>query len=182
MARSSRQSAVIGGLSTLATFHTMRQSLREFLRDGRDKAAPCGVQLDVTVCFAPLVRWVLSLWHSQQLALAIDATTHADRATALVVSVLYRGSAVPIAWVILPGNRPGPWIPHVLELLKLVSAEVPKGMTVLVMTDRGLWSPRLWKQIRALGWHPLMRVRTNTIFQPSGGCRGRAIKLIPGPG
>lgn len=182
MAKSSCQSAVIGGLSALATFHTLRQYLREFLLDGRDKAAPCEVQLDVTACFAPLVRWVLSLWHSQHLALAIDATTHGDRVTALVVSVLYRGSAIPIAWAILPGNRPGPWIPHVLELLKLVSAEVPKDMTVLVMTDRGLWSPRLWCRIRTLGWHPLMRVKTNTVFQPSRGCRNRAIELIPGPG
>lgn len=81
---------MIGGLSGLATFHTLRQCLREFLLDGRDKAAPCGVRLDVTACVAPLVRWVLSLWHSQHLALAIDATTHGDRVTALVVSVLYR--------------------------------------------------------------------------------------------
>ncbi|MCH9009390.1 MAG: hypothetical protein IIC21_02035 [Chloroflexi bacterium] len=107
MAKSSCQSAVIGGLSALATFHTLRQYLREFLLDGRDKAAPCEVQLDVTACFAPLVRWVLSLWHSQHLALAIDATTHGDRVTALVVSVLYRGSAIPIAWAILPGIVPG---------------------------------------------------------------------------
>lgn len=182
MAKSSCQSAVIGGLSALATFHTLRQYLREFLLDGRDKAAPCEVQLDVTFCFAPLMRWVLSLWHSRHLAMAIDATTHGDRVTALVVSVLYRGSAIPIAWVMLPGNRPGPWVPHILELLKLVGAEVPKDMTVLVMTDRGLWSPRLWSRIRSLGWHPLMRVKTNTVFQPSGGCRNRAIKLIPGPG
>ena len=38
------------------------------------------------------------------------------------------------------------------------------------------------KQIRALGWHPLMRVKNNTTFQPLQGCRLPARQLIPGPG
>lgn len=33
-----------------------------------------------------------------------------EQLVALVVSVLYRGSALPVAWVILPGNAPGPWL------------------------------------------------------------------------
>ncbi|MCH7620568.1 MAG: transposase [Chloroflexi bacterium] len=57
-----------------------------------------------------------------------------------------------------------------------------KSMTVVVMTDRGLGSPRLWQQIRALGWHPLMRVKNNTSFQPLQGQRQQARRLIPGPG
>jgi len=182
LAKSACQSAVISALSSIATFHTKRQYLREFLRDGNEKATPCNTQLDVTLCFAPLLRWLLSLWKGQQLALAIDATSQGDRVVALVVSVLYRGSAIPIAWSILPANRPGPWIPDILRLLQLLAPEVPKSMEVVVMTDRGLWSPRLWKQIRALRWHPLMRVKKNTSFQPLQGRRQPARQLIPGPG
>lgn len=182
LAKSACQSAVIGALSTIATFHTLRQYLREFLRDGSEKATPCNTQLDVTLCFAPLVRWLLSLWKGQQLALAIDATSHGVQVVALVVSVLYRGSAIPIAWTIMPANRPGPWIPEILRLLQVLGPEVPKTMGVVVMTDRGLWSPHLWKQIRTLGWHPLMRVKNNTTFQPLQGCRQPARQLIPGPG
>ncbi len=182
LAKSACQSAVIGALSSIASFHALRQYLREFLRDGSEKATPCNTQLDVTLCFAPLLRWLLSLWQGQQLALAIDATAHGTQVAALVVSVLYRGSAIPIAWKIMPGNRPGAWIPEILGLLQILGPEVPKSMTVVVMTDRGLWSPRLWKQIRSLGWHPLMRVKNNTIFQPLQGCRQPARQLIPGPG
>ncbi len=182
MAKSACQSAVIDALSSIATFHALRQYLREFLRDGSEKATPCNIQLDVTLCFAPLLRWLLSLWKGQQLALAVDATAHQDRVVALVVSVLYRGSAIPIAWTILPANRSGAWIPEILRLLQLLAPEVSKSMEVLVMTDRGLWSPRLWKQIRALGWHPLMRVKNNTSFQPLQVQRRQARTLIPGPG
>ena len=182
LAKSACQSAVISALSSIATFHTKRQYLREFLRDGSEKATPCNTQLDVTLCFAPLLRWLLSLWKGQQLALAIDATSQGDRVVALVVSVLYRGSAIPIAWSILPANRKGPWIPSILQLLQLLAPEVPRSMNVVVMTDRGLWSPRIWKPIRAVGWHPLMRVKNNTSFQPLQGRRQPARQLIPGPG
>lgn len=60
------------------------------------------------LCFAPFVRWLLSMRQSQRLAMAIDATTHKNQVTALVVGVPYLGSAIPIVWSVLPGNRPGP--------------------------------------------------------------------------
>jgi hypothetical protein len=65
------------------------------LYDGSDKAAPCQTQLDASQCFAPLLRWLLAWWQGQELALAIDATAHGERMVVLVVSVLYRSSAIP---------------------------------------------------------------------------------------
>ena len=67
---------------------------------------------------------------------------------ALVVSVLYRGSAIPVAWAVLPGNAPGAWMGPILRLLRRLRPAVPPGWTVLVLADRGLWSPRLWRRIR----------------------------------
>ena len=182
LARSACQNSVIAALLAIGRWQSLRQYLREWLYDGKDKAAPCRTQVEMKLCFAPLLRWLLSWWTGEQLALAIDATTHRDRVSAVVVSVLYRSSAIPVAWHILPGNRPGPWIAPTLHLLSLLGPVVPKTMSVLVLTDRGLWSPRLWNGIRALGWHPLMRVKNNTTFQPQGGCRLPASTLVPGPG
>ena len=108
LSKSATQSAVIAALSTLGAFYTLRQYLREWLLDGPDKATPCHTQLEVTRCFAPLLRWLLSLWQCRELALAIDATAHGEQTVALVISVLYRGSVIPLAWQILPANRPGP--------------------------------------------------------------------------
>ena len=101
---------------------------------------------------------------------------------ALVVSVLYRGSAIPVAWHILPANQKGPWLSPILDLLHRLAPAIPQTTTVLVLTDRGLGSPRLWQGIGSLGWHPLMRVKGNTSFQPLGGTRQPAAQLIPGPG
>jgi hypothetical protein len=182
LAQSACQSAVVIALLSIGAFNSVRQHLRQWLYDGPDKANPCHSQLEVKLCFAPLVRWVIALWQADCLALAIDSTLHKDRVCVLVVSVLYRGCAIPVAWCSLPANQKGPWVAPIMELLGAIKPAVPSDMRVLVMSDRGLWSPRLWNQIRSLGWHPLMRLKTNTVFQPQGGCRLPAMRLVAGVG
>ena len=85
-------------------------------------------------------------------------------------------------WHILPANRPGPWIEPITELLEQLAAAVPQNMLVIVGWDRGLRSPRRWRQIVALGWHPYLRQSVNTVFCPEGGTRWPARALVPGPG
>ena len=183
LAQSACQSAVITALLFLGAWDTIRGRLRDWLYDGHDKAAPCQTQVEVRTCFAALLRWLLSWWQSHDLAFAIDATLHGDQVTALVVSVLYRGSAIPVAWYILPANQPGAWMGPILHLLRLLRPAIPAHLTVLILADRGLWSPRLWKRIRDLGWHPLLRIQDTTTFTPAGRDRLRSRDLVqPGQG
>jgi hypothetical protein len=183
LAGSACQAAVIAALLPLgATEHALRQRLREWLYAGADKAAPCTVELDVGRCFAPLLRWVLAWWTGDAVPLAIDATALGDKLVVLRVSVLYRGCAIPVAWHVLPGNRRGAWVPPILALLARLAPAVPPETTVLVQTDRGLWSRRLWDGIRAHGWHPLMRVQQTITFAPAGQRRGPVRSLVAGPG
>lgn len=182
LAKNACQNAVLGALVMLGKWQTRRQYLREWLYDGHDRACRSQTEVEVTACFAPLLRWILAWWQSADLALALDATYHGDQQVALVVSVLYRACAIPVAWAILPANQEGAWLPHQLRLLRLLWPAVPAQLTVLVLTDRGLWSPRLWRRIRRLGWHPLMRVRPETTFAPIGQARRPAKTLVPGPG
>ena len=162
--------------------HATRARLREWLYDGGDRAAPCATSLAVETCFAPLLGWVVRWWVGDMLPLAIDATSLRDRHVVLSISVLYRSSAIPVAWVVLPHRGRAAWVPHLERLLSLLAPAVPTGLTVLVMTDRGLWSPTLWRQSRAQGWHPLMRIRPDATFAPAGQRRHRAHELVPGAG
>lgn len=182
LAGSACQSAVVTALAGTESTERWRQYLREWLYDGADRASPCQTCLEVSTCFAPLLGWVLSWWHATQLALAIDATYQRDRWVVLSVSVLYRGSAIPVAWQVLPGNTPVSWGPALTKLLSQLAPCIPPTMTVLVLTDRGLWSPRLWEQLRRLGWHPLMRLRPEATFAPTGATRQPAAGLLAGPG
>jgi Transposase DDE domain len=183
LAGSACQNAVITALAgSLREWHAIRQYLREWLYDGADKATPCTAQVEVQACFVPLLRWVLALWQGTDLALAVDATAHGPTVTALVVSVLYRGTAIPVAWVIVQGNTTGAWMPAILRLLRQLHPAVPPQMRVVVLADRGLWSPRLWKRITDLGWHPLLRLTGSITFAPTGEQRQQACVLVPGPG
>jgi DDE family transposase len=183
VAGSACQGAVIAALLPMgSTLHALRQRLRDWLADGADKAAPCKVELEVATCFAPLLRWVLAWWRGEALPLAIDATALGDRVVVLTVSVLYRGCAIPVAWHVLAANREGAWVPPILALLDRLAPAVPPGVVVVVQTDRGLWSNRLWDGIRSLGWHPLMRLQLASTFTPIRRQRVPVRPLVPGPG
>jgi hypothetical protein len=184
VAGSACQTAVVAALLPLGLgVHAVRQYLREWLYDGADRAAPCGASLDVRACFAPLLRWVLGWWQGTDLPLAIDATSLGSRLVVLSVSVPYRGSAIPVAWQVVPATAEGAWMADFLALLALVRPAVPAGWTVLVLADRGLWSPKLWDALRPWEWHPLLRLTGRCTFRPAGQRqRVRATRLVPGPG
>src|SRR3954465_4769678 len=151
LAQSACQAAVLAAPLPWAPHHALRQRLREWLLDGVDKAVPCAAQVDVERCFAPLLRRVLAWRQGRELALAVAATAHREDVVALVVSVLCRGSAIPVAWAVPPGNAPGAWMGPILRLLRRLRPAVPPGWTGLVLADRGLWSPRLWRRTRRPG-------------------------------
>ena len=181
LAGSACQNAVVSALSPWRSWNNLRQYLREWLYDGSDRARPCQTQLDVRLCFAPLLRWVLAWWCSGRLALAIDPTLKGDQITAIVISVLYRGCAIPVAWSIHRANQPGSWIDPTVELLRELAPAVPHDMTVIVLCDRGISSPKLWSQIRAQGWHPCMRYQRNITFCADDGKRLPARRFVSRP-
>ena len=146
---------------------TLRQRLREFCFDAQDKRGPKRRQLEVEACFAGLLGWVLGWWKGHQLALALDATYLGARFVVLAASVVYRGCAIPVAWKVLPANRPGSWRGYWVRLLGRLRQDIPRSMTVLVLADRGLYARWLFRRIRRLGWHPLLRVNGQGHFRPA---------------
>jgi hypothetical protein len=188
-AGSACESAVLNSLAAAAdcgagfgSADSLRQRLREWLRDGKHKAAPCKTQVELSACFPELLRWALCWWQGRQVALAIDATSRKDKLTVLCISLLYRSSAIPLAWHVTVGNNKGPWIAPLLALLSKLATAMPKQLEVLVLTDRGLNSRGLWFKLLELGWHPLMRQAANVTFRPAGQQRVKASSLVRGPG
>ena len=55
-----------------------------------------------------------------------------------------------------------------MEPLQALAPAVPREMTVVALCDRGLASPKLWRQILAQGWHPYMRYPKNVTFCAEG--------------
>ena len=143
---------------------TMREQLRDWYRDAQHKSgAKRGRQrrsLEVPLCFAPLLCWVVA-WTDpscRQLALAMDASTLGQRFTILSISVVVRGCAIPIAWRVVEATRAGAWRPHWAALFGHLPGSVPADWRVLGLADRGLYARWLLTTIQALGWHPFLRI------------------------
>jgi hypothetical protein len=142
------------------TYDAMRQRLREWYWEAQAKHGTQRRSLEVQVCFGPLLAWIVRGWPTDErrLALALDATDLGERFTVLVISVLYRGCALPVAWYVIARHQPGAWQPQWLRLLRSLRAALPSDWLVLVLADSGLYSPRLFRTIRRLRWHPYLRV------------------------
>ena len=185
LARSCALSAVSGLLAAgmQRNEQTVRQQLREWYYDARRKRGPKRQALRVETCFAPLLRWVVCWWQGTQLALALAATTLGQRFVVLAVSVVYRGCAIPVAWVILPAGAKHAWRREWLRLLRLLRPAIPHGWTVIVLADRGLYAPWLFRRITRLGWHPFVRINTGGSFRPAGATCWRPLASVaPRPG
>jgi len=149
--------------------NSLRQRLRQWCYNAQDKNGKKRDQLDVEACFPFILKWIISLWQGKHIALALDATALSDRLTVLAISVLYRGCGIPVAWKILKGNTKGSWNKHWLHMLKLLKPAIPDDMTVIALTDRGLFSRDVFHGIRRLGWHPFMRRSVLGMFRPACG-------------
>lgn len=149
-------------------FDTVRQRLREFYQEASQKRGSHRKDFRVDGCFAPLLRWVTSFWSDKRVALALDVTNLGSRFHVLCISALYGGIGIPIAWKIVIGNQPDPWHPHWCSLLQALQGVLGSEWQVVVVSDRGLESSRLFREIVALGWHPLMRIKRAAAFRPKG--------------
>ncbi len=177
------------GLTTITVFlaqlldkkeNTVRQQLREWYRDRKDKKGKKRASLDVTTCFGPLMRWILKGWppEEKRLALAADASTLGQRFTVLVISVVYRGCGIPVAWKVVSATTKGAWKPHWQDLLTHLKDSVPTDWFVIVTTDRGLYADWLYNQIQSNQWHPFMRINEQGQFRLASSQQFRPLNTL----
>lgn len=179
------------GLSSIVAFLSMvmeespgrlRQRLREWNYEASQKRGDQRRAIAVERSFAPLLRWILRDWGTpRQLTLAMDVTYLGDRFTILAISVVYRGCALPVAWRVLRGNVKGEWHPHWMTLLQALNPAVPGKWTVYVLTDRGLYSKRLFEALVQLGWHPMMRIRVQGLCRRERAKTWRSLSSLARP-
>lgn len=165
------------GLSTVIVFlavdlrvqvNTIRQRLKEFYKPAEKKAGTKRQQLDVTLCFAALLRWITGSLQDHRLVLALDPTNLTSKFHVLTISVVYRSVAIPVAWKVIQAEQKGSWNTHWKALLDKLKGFLDETWQVLVLSDRGLESAELFEHIVGVGWHPIMRVKAQGMFRPKG--------------
>lgn len=167
--------------------NTARQRLKEWYKEGKAKAKQGNkrVSLEVAKCFAPLLKWVLDLLpkETQELPIALDATSNKQNFTVLSINVLYRGSGIPVAWKIVKGTEKGSWKPYWIELLSSLKGIVPSDWKVIVGADRGLYADWLYQEIVNLDWHPFLRINHQGQYKlPSSSSWQPLATVVPSTG
>lgn len=162
-----------------------RQRLREWCWDKQDKQGKQRVDWEVSQSFAPLMRWIVALWSSEEhrLVLAIDATSLKKLFVVLSISVVYRGCAIPVAWAVLPEGQKGSWKEPWLRLFTCLQGCTPADWLVIVTADRGLYARWLYEAIQRCGWHPFLRINQRSMYRPKGSSDFRPMsQLLSSPG
>ena len=180
------------GLTTIVSFlsllldespQNLRQRLREWNYEEHQKRGVGRQALVVRNSFAPLLRWITSdMLGASQITLALDVTYLGERFTILAISVVYRGCALPVAWRIVAGNTKGEWHPLWVELINLLKPALPDNWTVYVLTDRGLYSKRLFQVLVDAHWHPMMRIRTQGLWRRERAKTWKHLSRLARPG
>lgn len=140
--------------------NTVRQRLKEWYQEAEAKTGNKRCSLDVSSCFAPLMRWVISLLprNIEQIALALDATSISDKFVVLSLNILLAGCGIPMAWCVVKSSEPGSWKPHWQKLIAKLQDAIPRSFEVIVTADRGLYAAWLYQVIVQAGWHPFLRI------------------------
>jgi hypothetical protein len=176
--------ATLGAMLLHQSDQTVRERLHEWRRPAeRKRGASQGGKrrdLDVTTCFAPLLRWVIQLLPTdcRTLAVAMDASTLGRGFTILNISVVIRGSAIPIAWTIVAATAKGARQPHWERLFGALRGVTPVDWTVIVLADRGLYARWLFHTITAMGRHPFLRINRQGQYGPADSAAYRPLLQV----
>jgi hypothetical protein len=135
---------------------TVERRLQRFISNPR---------IEMASCCAKLSRWVIGSLPAGKpllLMLLVDETSLQDHLKVMVVSLAYRGKAIPLAWQCYRQDQwPMGQVDLILTLLGWVAEGIPsrRAVTVLVEADRGIGnSPKLLRAIEGMGWRYLVRV------------------------
>lgn len=157
--------------------NSIRQRIREWYYAKEDKRGKGRNEIEVSQSFVPMLQWIMSWWpvHQKRIALAMDATSLGQVLVVLVISVVYRGCAIPVAWQVLPAEKAGSWKKPWLDLFSCFQGVIPEDWVVRVMADRGLYARWLFEVIQKCKWHPFLRINDRAFFRPKDGKQFKAL-------
>jgi hypothetical protein len=118
--------------------------------------------------FLPFAAALLQSLAHCSLVLAIDGSTVGRGCVALVVSLVYKGRALPIAWLVVQGRKGHFAEATHIQLLEQVQALVPAEANVIVLGDGEFDGPGLQACLSAMGWSYVCRTAQNIIIQSEG--------------
>jgi len=115
------------------------------------------------VYFLPYAEVLLRHLALQTLVLVMDGSSVGRGCTALMIHVVYKGRALPLAWRVR--QAPQGHFPEDLPiaLVELISGLIPAGAQVVLLGDGECDGTRLQQTLQQAGWSYACRTATSTV-------------------
>jgi hypothetical protein len=118
-------------------------------------------KITTEVYFVPYARVLLAHLASQTLVLIMDGSVVGRGCVALMLHVVSKGRALPVAWLVRPGKKghfPEDW--HI-TLVKQVEELLPVGAQVVLLGDGEFDGTDLQHTLEEAGWSYVVRTGSN---------------------
>jgi Transposase DDE domain len=118
--------------------------------------------------FLPYADILLRHFALQTLVLVMDGSGVGRGCTALMIHVVYKGRALPLAWRVR--HAPKGHFPEALHiaLVDLISGLIPAGTQVVLLGDGEFDGARLQQTLQQVGWSYACRTATSTVATWTG--------------
>jgi hypothetical protein len=119
-------------------------------------------KITTEVYFVPYAQRLLAQLALQTLVLVIDGSVVGRGCVALMMHVVYKGRALPVAWLVRKGKKghfPEDW--HI-ALVKQVEALLPTGAQVVLLGDGEFDGTALQHSLEEAGWSYVCRTAMST--------------------
>lgn len=114
--------------------------------------------------FLPFIDVVLQSLVKQSLVLVIDGSAVGRGCVSLMVSMVYKGRALPLLWLTRKGKKGHfPEATHI-ELIQAVQQLIPASSDVIVLGDGEFDGVEWLNTIEEYGWRYVCRTAENSIF------------------
>jgi hypothetical protein len=124
-------------------------------------------RIQVEPLYGPLIQKALVGWVGKRVYVALDTSMLWNTYCLIRLSVIYRGRAVPLGWRVLKHGSATVSLEMYTELLDEAKTRLPFASEVVFLADRGFADTQLMSQLRQLGWHFRIRIKSNFWIHPS---------------
>lgn len=120
--------------------------------------------IEFTTYFLPFAEAVLTCLAAGPLVLVMDGSVVGRGCVTLMLSVVYRQRALPLAWIVLQGRKGHFSEDTHLALVKQVQAWIPAGTHVIFLGDGEFDGTQLQAALHSWGWKYACRTAKNAVL------------------
>lgn len=126
--------------------------------------------INVDIEYLPFAQFIIAALsgNQEQLVLLIDSSKVGGRCICLMVSVYYKGRALPLCWTVYKGKKGHSSIETQLALLQTAYTLVPENMPVVFLGDGEFDGAHLVEWMEQVGWQYACRTASDTLILYQG--------------